>query len=77
MSTTNKLIPILKREVLLGLRKDIPAPNILIIQLIKYIIAIPPVAANTPSLKFSVGFINPILYASSNAASMPNVRKIA
>ena len=38
---------------------DIPDPNILIIQLIKYITAIPPVAANTPSLKFSVALISP------------------
>jgi len=44
-----------------GFNRDIPVPNMLIIQLIKYIIAIPPVAANTPSLKFSVGLIRPVL----------------
>ena len=39
--------------------------------------AIPPVAAATPSLKFSVGLMNPDLYAISNEANIPNVRNIA
>ncbi len=49
----------------------------LMIKLIKYMMAIPPVAANTPNLKFSVGFISPVLYANNNAAKIPNVRKMA
>ena len=64
-------------DELLGLRIDMPEPNILMIKLIKYMIAIPPVAAHTPSLKFSVGFISPDLYANSSAAKIPNVRKTA
>jgi len=52
-------------------------PQKLIIQLIKYINAIPPVAAATSNLKFSVGLINPVLYAINNEVNIPNVRKIA
>ena len=77
ITTTNKLIPMLNKDVLLGLRIDIPDPNILMMKLTKYMIAIPPVAATTPSLKFSVGFISPVLYASNKAANIPNVRKTA
>ena len=37
----------------------------------------PPVAAATPSLKFSVAFIRPDMYANNNEPRVPNVRKTA
>ena len=77
ITTTNKLIPILSMEALLGFMIDIPLPKKLIIKLMRYIINIPPVAANIPSLKFSVGLITPVLYTRSKAARIPNVKKIA
>ena len=43
----------------------------------RYSIAIPPVAAKTPNLKFSVALIRPDLYAISSAPSVPKVRKTA
>ena len=61
ITTTNKLNPILNMEALLGFKIDIPLPKKLITKLIKYIIKIPPVAAHTPNLKFSVGLIKPVL----------------
>ena len=39
--------------------------------------AIPPVAATTPSLKFSVALIIPDLYAKSRPKSVPKVRPTA
>ena len=49
--------PMLNIEELFGLNKEIPEPKKLIIKLIKYRRNIPPVAANKPNLKFSVGLI--------------------
>ena len=46
-------------------------------KLIRYTKKIPPVAAAIPNLKFSVGLINPDLYANNNAASVPKVKNIA
>ena len=48
-------------EELFGLNKEIPEPKKLIIKLIKYRRNIPPVAANKPNLKFSVGLISLVL----------------
>ena len=59
--TTNMLKPMLNMEELPGFIIDIPLPKKLMIKLMSYIIAIPPVAATTPNLKFSVGFISPDL----------------
>ena len=38
---------------------------------------IPPVAATTPSLKFSVALIRPLLYAASKAKRIPKVNPAA
>ena len=35
----------------------------------------PPIAAMSPSLKFSVGFMSLDLYANNRAANIPKVRK--
>ena len=35
----------------------------------------PPVAANIPNLKFSVGLIIVVLYANNNDPNIPNVKK--
>ena len=59
ITMTTKLNPILIIEELLILITPIPDPKIPITKLIKYTMAIPPVAAATPNLKFSLGFINP------------------
>ena len=58
ITTTNKLNPILNKELLLILKIGKAEPNILATNPITYTISIPPVAAATPSLKFSVGFIS-------------------
>ena len=61
MTTTNKLKPILIRELLFISRIGNPEPKKLITKLIIYTMKIPPVAAATPNLKFSVALINPDL----------------
>ena len=59
--TTKTLKPMLNKEVFAVFIIDNPEPKILMIKLMRYIKAIPPVAATTPNLKFSVGFISPDL----------------
>ena len=56
--TTTKLNPILISEPLVGFITENPAPKKLATNENKYTIAIPPVAANTPNLKFSVALNN-------------------
>ena len=75
ITTTPKLksIPIL----LLPDMIPISEPKKPITKLIKYKIAIPPVAATTPNLKFSVAFIRPDIYANKRAPKVPNVRNTA
>ena len=51
----------LNKEVFAVFIIDNPEPKILMIKLMRYIKAIPPVAATTPNLKFSVGVISPDL----------------
>ena len=62
---------------MLVLITPIPDPKNPIAKLIKYTIAIPPVAAAIPSLKFSLGFIKPDLYAINKERSIPIVRHMA
>ncbi len=50
--TTNMLKPMLNMEAFPGFIIDIPLPKKLMTKLMRYIMAMPPVAANTPSLKF-------------------------
>ena len=75
--TTTKLNPILISEPLVGFITENPAPKKLATNENKYTNAIPPVAANTPNLKFSVALINPDLYAKSNESKMETVIIIA
>ena len=56
---------------------DNPPPKKLIIKLTIYTKAIPPVAAKTPSLKFSEGCIIFVLYAKRSAEKIPKVKNIA
>ena len=72
ITTTPRLNRILKVEELLVFKTEIPVPKKLIIKSTIYIKKIPPVAANTPSLKFSVAFIILALYAKSKDNNMQN-----
>ena len=75
--TMPKESPILNIEELLGLNNEIPEPKKFIIKLIRYSKNIPPVAANKPNLKFSVGFIIFDLYAKSKENNTKTVIEIA
>ena len=59
--TTNKLNPMLNIDALVGLRNEKLIPKKLAIIAKTMNKKIPPVAATTPSLKFSVAFIRPDL----------------
>ena len=52
-------------------------PNMLITRPTRYSSAMPPVAATTPSLNFSVALMSPDLYASSRQARVPKVQPTA
>ena len=71
------LKPMLRGEALSICIIPMEEPKNPIIKFTKYTKAIPPVAAKIPSLKFSVGFIIPDLYAVRRASRIPTVKKIA
>lgn len=75
MATTKRLNPIPKRP--LEWMNPIPEPNMFITILTTYSKAIPIVAETIISLKFSVGFITPVLYKTNKEAKVPKVKPTA